>query len=557
MSSAALTVRGAGQFSDPPYLSGLAHLMEHITLSSSTRPRRGDFEEWLNSDYADGFSNGFTAYEKVCFHFQCQTEAFSEALERFSRLFLQDVIQQTCNNRESVRRETRRVNSELDRNDLFTRELYLTKSLVNPKHPYSKMSMGSLETLERLPIEADINISQELFDFFQRQYQPSRTILVVVSPSPIATLESWVQPFSSALSKKRVQQDITAITRNFPQFLLPRSPINTYCLFRKKPTDDIVADNSEKLTFQWALDQDYSELLTNPSSNNVVTATQIGFVMAEVLGRRGPGTLYTVLKDKKWVPDGSRGVPRISFPVDVTGFQIMRLELTLTLDGFANRSSAIATVFDCLGRLKGVGALSRELIAQYCTVAQLYGQVLAPRAPDAIELAFDGQIYGVDDECGVGSGNWRLLPLPDNTVGVRNLQQAMSKVFERIGDPSNTIIIATASQKAIQSFEGNVFEEPFPLFSPASWNISPITGARFLPENNLLTGKINGWLSAILQEGELLPPVLNPLVPPSVRPARMQGMVATPQSNELLEDLKVLAVKPNVDTSPDPLQSSI
>lgn len=76
-SSAALTINNAGQFSDPPYLNGLAHLMEHITLScqaGSTWSNQGDFQEWIDSDNAEGFSNGFTAYEKVCFHFQCKTD---------------------------------------------------------------------------------------------------------------------------------------------------------------------------------------------------------------------------------------------------------------------------------------------------------------------------------------------------------------------------------------------------------------------------------------------------------------------------------------------------
>lgn len=62
--SAALTIGGAGQFSDPPGLNGMAHLMEHMTLSSRTSRRQlarnkvQDFEEWLAD--VDGTSNGFT-----------------------------------------------------------------------------------------------------------------------------------------------------------------------------------------------------------------------------------------------------------------------------------------------------------------------------------------------------------------------------------------------------------------------------------------------------------------------------------------------------------------
>jgi insulysin len=329
------------------------------------------------------------------------------------------------------------------------------------------MSMGSVETLERLPTEADINIYEQLFTFFKEKYQPSRAVLVVICPSPLSSLESWVQPFASTLSKMRRPEEPPRI---FPNFLLPRNSISTYCLYRRRASSDVLADDLEKLSIQWQLDQDYTDLLVNPSSNSIVTATQIGFVMAQILGRRGPGSLFTVLKDRKWVPDGTKALPRISFPVDVSGFQIMRLELTLTLEGFSNRSSVIATVFDCLNGLKG-GSLTRELIAQYCTVGQLYGHFLAPRAPDAIELAFDAQIYGVEGPKGSGSGNWLLLPISDDGAAVRNIQRAIISVLERISDSSNAIIIATASPRAIQSFQENVFEEPFPLFSPASWYV--------------------------------------------------------------------------------------
>lgn len=97
-SSVALTIDGAGQFSDPPDISGLAHLMEHIVLSSSRstktkviqrKARRlwgsgtmshgdgeegdeEDFEDWLSEN--DGDSNAFTAPGFVCFHFNSPSE---------------------------------------------------------------------------------------------------------------------------------------------------------------------------------------------------------------------------------------------------------------------------------------------------------------------------------------------------------------------------------------------------------------------------------------------------------------------------------------------------
>jgi len=544
-SSAALTINGAGQFSDPTYLKGLAHLTEHIVLSSrpgSTWSNQGDFQEWLESDSVEGFSNGFTAYEKVCYHFQCGTDCFAEALGRFSSLFQYKVVRNNCFNREAVRREVRRVDSELDKNDLFSREKYLTKSLINPKHPYAKFTLGSIETLETVPVMTGVDVSQALYNFFQDKYQPDQAILVVVSPEKLSVLENMVQPFSTTMSKRKRYQTNNYLEseedevqnqqevvykqqqRVFPPFLIPGKPIRPICLFRNKVSSEILADDLEKISFQWALDQDYSDLKQTTDlfggSKCVVTATQIGFVMAEVLGRRGQGSLFKTLQKRKWIPEGNRGLPRISFPVDVSGFQILRLEIILTLEGFSKRSSVIAAVFDYLACLRA-NPLSRELISQYCSVAQLYGHMLSPRAPDAIELAFDGQIYGVDGPKGVGTPGWRLMPQPDDTTGVQALQKTMQTVLTKISDPTSAITIITASQRAIVSQKPNDFEEPFPLFSPASWDISPTTSARYLSQNNVLTGKINEWSIARIMEEKLSPPVLNPLIPATIRPPRI------------------------------------
>jgi insulysin len=99
------------------------------------------------------------------------------------------------------------------------------------------------------------------------------------------------------------------------------------------------------------------------------------------------------------------------------------------------------------------------------------------------------------------------------------------------------------------------------LFYCVGRDISPVTGARFLPENNLLTGKVNEWLVAILKEEYLQAPVLNPLIPPSIRAPRVaESSFATSTSNKAIdEDLKVLAVNtPQTNNNDDdPIRTSI
>lgn len=556
--SAALTIGGAGQFADPPDLSGLAHLMEHMTLSSrSGRRRRNkdaqDFEEWLTD--VDGSSNGFTAYEKVCFHFQCPMEALQEALQRLARDLQQDVIEQVCRNEEVLQREIRRINSELDSSNGFLRELYLTKTLINPDHPYARPSAGNIQTLESIPRQQGIDVGDRLVDFFKKNYQPRRAVLTVISSHELSSsLESWVAPFAFVLSREHCPphqsgnndendcEDGVFHSRSFPEFFPRQSKITTICMFRKQKGGS--DDDLEKLSFQWGLNLDYR----NIESEQVVTATQIGFILAQILGRRGPGSLYTLLKRRQWVPDGTRGLPKISFPADVPGFQILRLEITLTPSGFSSRSAVIAAVYDSINSLQGNNpvlnpfVLGRELLAEYCTIAQLYGFVLAPRPPDAIELAFDAQLYGVAGPRGVGNPMWRLFPPPQDRDGIATIQKGLQQTLTLMSDPGTAIIISTASKRSIQRSGANFLDTTFPEFSPASWSISPVTGARYYYDNMFrLTGKVDEWLVARLMEDELQPPVINPLVPPTIRPPRIPG-TGEQRGDTSLEESSLLTV---------------
>jgi insulysin len=506
--------------------------MEHMTLSSRTskrqlpRNKNQDFEEWLED--VDGSSNGFTAYEKVCFHYNVPVESFEESLQRFSRLFQQEVVVEVCRDEGTLRREIRRVDSELVKSDGFLRELYLTKALINQDHPYAKPSAGSIDTLENTPLKYDIHVGEKLIQFFKERYQPDRAILVVISPNEISALEAWVASFSTAFSKQRTGE---LSPRTFPRFLPLQNKLKTVCLFRKesgsKPGEDL-----EKLSFQWGLNLDYNGM-RDLSGRTTVTATHLGFILSQILGRRGPGSLYTLLKRRKWIPEGAQGLPTISFPVDEPGFQILRLELTLTRQGFSSRSSVIAAFYDCINSLEGNPLnpflLSRELISEYATVAQLYGYVLAPRPPDAVELAFDAQLYGVAGAGGVGVPSWKLFPTSQDRSGIGSIQKSLQDTLKLISEPNSAIIISTASQKTIQFAEKNLLENSFPPLSPASWDISPVTGARYYADNMFrLTGKVNEWLVAKLMEDELSPPVVNPLIPPAIRSPRTSDRQGSP-----------------------------
>ena len=551
--SACLAVAGAGQWADPPDLPGAAHLLEHMLLSypskSSFRPSR-DFEDWLGEGVREGASNGFTAYDKVCYHFSCNPSALAPALERFAGLFRLEDVRQILNDAVTLKREVRRVDSELDFQQDDVQAYYMLKSFVYPEHPYSRFSMGNLKTLEQSPQEMNVSVAKRLLDLFCNRYLPSRSVLVVVAPQELSTLERWVAPFASTLSRPLPSPDNFGSRRrllvaagsdsrtpaiqsqtvtNFPGGFLQGNRLKHVVLLHTKSTTSN-PPLVEKLTIDWSLHLNYAKnhpgLSGKSVSTTMITATQVAFVMAQILGRKGPGSLYSFLSRRGWIPGGMlSSLPRVSVPLDASGFQIIRLEIPMNYDGFLNRSAIVAAVYDVLSAARGRAVLTVALLAQYATIVKLHAYSLAPRPADAVEMAIDALLYGVDGASGAASGTWYRFPtLPDDRTGLEVLQRVMLSSLEEFSDYENAVIIVTADSNALSrsSHTTSVFDESLPPISSPKWLREPVSGARFcfvdfLPLSSRLEEQV---LSKIIDSQELLPPVLNPLVPATIRKPR-------------------------------------
>lgn len=319
-STAALIVNGPGQFKDPPSLPGLAHLMEHMVLSYRNSVQE-DFEDWLSDK--GGASNAFTAYSETCFHFICPHDVLGRALERFASLFMECNVRDTCRNNQTLAREIRRVDSELDFNNVYCQEDYVRKLFVNPEHPYSKFSQGSLSSLETIPKEKNINVGEKLYDFFHNYYLPSQAALVVVSnqQDPLS-LERWITPFGLTMSTKpkltRPKSRRPAINNSNDNLFADGGVLGTYhypgqflqgkrykhvVLYRSK--DDSASSSlsqsnayNEKLILQWVLNEDYR-------GSKKINVVETAFVLDQILGRRGQGSLFKFLRKRGWIQNTS------------------------------------------------------------------------------------------------------------------------------------------------------------------------------------------------------------------------------------------------------------
>jgi len=524
--SAALSISGAGQFEEDSDVGGLAHLMEHMVSSAS----KVDFEDWIN-DF-DGGSNAFTAPRMVCYHFNVAPEYFSRSLVRFSELFQQKSVEKVCRNEAIIKREIRRVDSELDFENGFNRVFYLLKSLVNRLHPFHRFTQGCALSLEQIPKKDGINIGERLINFFKKRYQPSQAVLVVVSPANLDSLEKWTSRFSTVLSRESVQDNgqnngqnntLSNAQNSFQKYPSPLkygSKPAQYVVWHPKDTSSSIMQNMERLSMNWLLERSYD------NSETVITSTTIGFFLSQLISRRDSGSVYSFLLRRKWVPEGNQGVPRITLPIDVSGFQLMRLEIVLTVDGFLNRAAVVAAIYDSLQEIvsltRGSYNVPTVFLKKTLSMARLNGYNIAPRPPDAIELAVDAQTYGFGGSAGVGvSGIWPILPAIDDTALLSEIRKGVSDVLRIISQPRFATITITACNDAIFRTRENIFYDPIPPPLDPKWKVESVSGTRYVADDlTSLTGKVEEWIGTRVDGDAMSLPSPNPWLPLKLRPAR-------------------------------------
>lgn len=179
-SAAALCV-GVGSWEDPADAPGMAHFVEHMLfLGTAKFPEESGFDHFVGTH--GGESNAGTSDDRTCFYFSVDSNAFPEALERFSSFFEAPLF-----NASGVAREINAIDQEfaLDRSDDTFRWWQVLKELGNPGHPFHRFAIGNHLTLE--------GVSRErLIAWYQAHYSADLMRLVVVSPLKLAELEQLV-----------------------------------------------------------------------------------------------------------------------------------------------------------------------------------------------------------------------------------------------------------------------------------------------------------------------------------------------------------------------------
>ena len=274
-SAAALAVN-VGHFDDPSDREGLAHYLEHMLfLGTEKYPKVGEFQSYINQH--GGSNNAWTGTEHTCFFFDVSPNAFESSLDRFSQFFTAPLF-----NPEALDKERLAVESEykLKLSDDSRRLYQVHKEVVNPAHPFSKFSVGNLETLGDRNGES---IRDEIIAFHYEQYSADLMTLAVTGPQDLDELEAMCHEKFSAIPNHQLAGK--CITTPYTD------QYSTSIMVTVEPVKEI---RKLILTFPMpSMDQHYQ---SKPLS-----------YFAHLLGYEGSGSLMLALKGKDWITSLSAG----------------------------------------------------------------------------------------------------------------------------------------------------------------------------------------------------------------------------------------------------------
>ncbi|KAG8459873.1 hypothetical protein KFE25_014436 [Diacronema lutheri] len=481
----ALAIAGAGQFSDPPDTPGLAHLTEHMVLAADGHVNEdgdGELEAWLAA--RDGASNAFTALELVCFHLSVAHDSLEPALRRFLALFARPPPLAGS----ALSREIERVHAELSAPSDGLREFYLLKALAQPDHPFSRFGAGDRRTLGGSAAR-EVEVRARVLAFWAERYVAERTVLVIVAPAPMRQLRAWAASALGAVPAGRRPPAALPAWAAQPAFAPSALGGREFLI---EPRDD---GPTRRLGVWWPLRAQQG------------TATAVVFVLAQLLlGRTGAGSLRAALAARGWLAPEAGGAPRLLLAVDAAGARVACLTLGLSARGLRERRQVLRAVRAAAALLGAHGGPSRALVAECASIARIHSWALAPRPPDALELAVDAHGgYGLGANHVTGAGALVPTAAPSAPRGdARVLDRSRAAVCDALctlADPRGAIVFASARGLATRA---RVATEPVLGARYVERTLPPAAAVR--PADALALG--------------LTLPQRNPLVPLRLRPAR-------------------------------------
>jgi insulysin len=287
--AAALSVY-RGSFHEPKDRPGLAHFLEHMLfIGTGKYPEVDSFQQYITAN--GGSSNAYTAQDHTNYFFDIQNSAFNEGLDRFGHFFIDPLLSP-----EYVDREKNAVHSEyqMQIKDDGWRGYMVSKLALNPEHPGSRFTIGSLDTLKG-------DVKADLMDFFAEHYSADQMGLVVLANQSLDELEALVTPLFNQVPNNDIG----------PSY--PTKPAFTDLQLPAVLTSQSLKD-SYQLAFNFPMPSTLGVYRNKPES-----------YLSNLVGHEGEGSLHHFLNEKGWIESlgsGSQDFDRN------TSLMIVNIELT-------------------------------------------------------------------------------------------------------------------------------------------------------------------------------------------------------------------------------------
>jgi insulysin len=313
-----------GSRQDPENYQGLAHFLEHMLfLGTEKYPEAGEYQAFITAH--GGSHNAYTSFEHTNYFFDIAVDSLEPALDRFAQFFVGPLF-----NAEYVQREVNAVDSEYQariRND-GRRELAVFKSQLNPDHPFSKFSVGNLDTLH---VDDEAALRQALLNFYQRYYSANIMSLTVAGRESLATLEAMVRARFSAVKQHKV--DLAPIdTPLFASADIGKPALPHW-------VNIVPVQNRRSLSVQFPVPDTMPYWQTKPLS-----------YIGNLLGHEGAGSLLSELKRRGWAESLSAGQS-----LDYNGGALFGVTVALTESGLENVDEIVSLIYADIGLLNKAG----------------------------------------------------------------------------------------------------------------------------------------------------------------------------------------------------------
>ncbi|AMD20680.1 HDL064Cp [Eremothecium sinecaudum] len=195
LASCAVSV-ATGSHKDPVGIPGLAHLCEHMIMSSGSKkyPESNYLNQILTKN--NGSQNAHTTGEQTSFHFEvpnttsAESLVFDEIVDILAASLKEPVFTETLINKEIYAIESEHVGNKTTLDKVL---YHGTRLLANSEHPFHRFCTGNMITLTSMPKLHNMNLKAELIRYFKENFVSENMVLCLKGSQSINQLAKLAQ----------------------------------------------------------------------------------------------------------------------------------------------------------------------------------------------------------------------------------------------------------------------------------------------------------------------------------------------------------------------------